>query len=337
MQIPRATSRDVAAAAGVSQPTVSRALRGGDGISEETRRRIEEIAKALNYVPDRRGSSLRSGTTGALAVVVLLMPGEGQAGLNPFYLELLGSIGAAAARRGYDLLVSFQDTSAELRGGFEAAGKADGTILVGSARNRAGWDFFRDPRYAGERVICWGAPDDTLPTIRCNNRAAAAVAVNHLIERGRRRIALVAPGWQEQQSFAERRDGYLDAVQAAGLEAIEATVAPPADREGQGYAAAQSLLAASDRPDAIFAASDLIAIGVMRAIREQRVAVPSEIAVVGFDGISLSAHATPSLTTIDQDRESAGNALVETLIDTIDGRDAPPREVRMTLVCRDSS
>jgi DNA-binding LacI/PurR family transcriptional regulator len=281
---------------------------------------------------------LRSGTTGALAVVIFVAPGEDRKGLNPFYLELLGSIGAAAAARGYDLLVSFQDISAELRGGFEAAGKADGTILIGSARNRTAWAFFQDARFAQDRIICWGAPDDKLPTVRCDNRAAARVAVDHLIARGRRRIALVAPGWQQQQSFAERRHGYLDALAAAGLSPVEGFAGDMLDREQQGYSAVQSLLRRDDdRPDGIFAASDMLAFGAMRAIRERGVMVPKEIAVVGFDGISSAAHTSPSLTTIDQDCESAGTALVNSLIDMVDGRDAPPRGVKMTLVCRESS
>lgn len=333
----RATSVDVAIAAGVSQSTVSRALGGATGISEETRQRVVEAARRLNYTLDRRAARFRTGATDTIAVVVLSMPGQQVADTNPFYLELLGSIGTAAAEKGHDVLVSFQGAPATLRAGFEASGKADGTIVIGSARNAAGWAFFAAAQAAGERIVCWGAPDDALPTVRCDNHAAAVAAVDHLLARGRRRIAYLGPGWRGQRSYAERRDGYRAALAAAGLAPVEAPDVAGEDREAQGHAATRALLDAGAPPDAIFAASDLLAYGAMRALRERGIAVPQQVALVGFDGIASTTHVTPALTTVAQDCRAAGSALVAAMLEAIAGQAPYCPTVPMRLICRDSS
>ena len=331
------TSVDVAMAAGVSQSTVSRALGGVGGISDETRARVVAAARALNYTLDHRAARFRTGATRTLAVVILTMPRQHAADINPFYLELLGSIGSAAAERGYDLLVSFQGGEDTLRAGFEASGRADGTIVVGSARNAAGWAFFAAAQAAGEHIVCWGAPSDVLPTVRCDNRAAAAAAVAHLVARGRSRIAFLAPGWQGQRSYAERRAGYAAALASAGLPAIEIAEATGEDREAQGYGATRALLDSGAAFDAIFAASDLLAFGAMRALRESGRSIPEDIAVIGFDGIAATAHVSPPLTTIAQDCRVAGAALVDAVLEAIAGEPPACAIVPMRLVARASS
>lgn len=333
----KATSVDVAVAAGVSQSTVSRALGGVGGISEETRARVVAAARALNYTLDHRAARFRTGATNTIAVVILTMPGQHAADINPFYLELLGAIGGAAAEKGYDLLLSFQGAEETLRAGFETSGRADGTIVVGSARNSAGWAFFAEAHAAGERIVCWGAPDDALPTVRCDNRAAAAAAVAHLVERGRSRIAFLGPGWEHQRSYAERREGYVAALAERGLLPIEADEPGGGDRESQGHAATLALLDEARAPDAIFAASDLLAFGAMRALRERGLLVPDDVALVGFDGIAATTQVTPPLTTIAQDCRAAGTALVEAMLDAIAGHEPAFATVPMRLVARESS
>lgn len=337
--IRRPTSRDVAAAAGVSQPTVSRALRGDPSVSAETRARVTEAAQRLDYMLDRRGSKLRFGRTGVLAVVILGMPDQPRAAANPFYLVLLGAIAAAAADRGYDTLVSFQGAPDTFRAGFRQGGDADGIIVVGSARNSAAWAFYAGAATAGEPIVCWGAPDDALPTVRCDNRSAATMAVRHLIDGGRMRIAFLGGGWERQTAYADRRSGYLDALAQVGMAPIEAPELPAPSREEEGCAATLALLDVHPRIDAIFAASDLLAIGAIRAARLRNKAIPDDIALVGFDGILSASHVSPSLTTVEQDTAAAGEALVSTLISLIEDRPAPSPspEVPMRLAIRESS
>lgn len=333
----RATSMDVADVAGVSQPTVSRALRGEGSVSAETRDRILAAARELNYVPDERAARLRSRSTGVVALVILGLPGQERAAINPFYFELLGAVGSAAAKRGYDLLVSFQDHPDTLRADFEQARKADGLIVLGSSRNAAGWRFFAKAMERGDRIVCWGAPDDAVPVVRCGNRAGAILAVRHLLDQGRRRIAFVGPGWRGHRAFRERRNGYRAALMAAGETSLEARGIEEMDRREQGRAMTEALLLGGAGCDAVFAASDLLALGAIDALDRAGVRVPEEVAVVGFDGIPAAAHARPALTTIEQDTDAAGKLLVDALLAQVEGRGRPRPGVPCRLVVRGSS
>jgi DNA-binding LacI/PurR family transcriptional regulator len=321
----------------VSQPTVSRALRGDLSVSVETRRRIIDAAARLNYTLDRRGSKLRVGTTGVIAVVVLTMPGQTRSAVNPFYMMLLGAIEAAATARGYDLLVSFQNEPDTFRAGFRQAGDADGVIVVGSARNEAAWGFFTAAADTGERIVCWGAPTDALPTVRCDNHAGASIAVRHLIEGQRTHIAFLGGGWAKQAAYMDRRRGYLGEIDAHGMVPIEAPDVNAGSREEEGFQAVMALLEQRPDVDAIFAASDLLAIGALRAARACHRAVPVDLAIVGFDGIPSVTHVSPTLTTVEQDSALAGEALVSSLIDMMNGQLATVAIVPMNLVVRESS
>ena len=125
------TSFDIAFLAGVSQPTVSRALRGSPVVSLETRKRIEEIARQLNYRVDKNASNLRSQHSNTLALLLFEDPTPDDSLINPFFLSMLGSITRASARQGYDLLISFQQLSKDWQQDYEDSRKADGIILLG--------------------------------------------------------------------------------------------------------------------------------------------------------------------------------------------------------------
>ncbi|RST29715.1 LacI family transcriptional regulator [Sphingomonas ginkgonis] len=310
----RPTSFDVAARAGVSQSTVSRALRGDSSIPLPTRERIAAVARELDYRPDQRAARLRTRTSGAIAVLLLGGDDVEPNSVNLFLYALVGAVSAAAARKGLNALVAVQTDLADVRLDFARSREADGMIVIGSARQTAAWARVRQAHQAGERLVCWGAPDDVLPTVRCDNRGGGRCAAEHLLAAGRRAIAFVGPGWDRQKAFRDRRQGYADALAAAGLPTIESDIGDGLSREEQGYRGVLQLLDAGRRFDALFAASDLIAFGALRALRERGIAVPQDVAVVGFDGIQSTLHVTPSLTTIKQDLESAGTALVERLL-----------------------
>lgn len=332
----RATSIDVAALAGVSQPTVSRALRGDTTVSSETRERVARVARELNYTLDRRAARLRSNSTGNVALVLLTAPGEDRAALNPLYFALLGAVGAAASDRGYNLLVSFQDGPGTFRADFAQTREADGTIVIGSAQHAAGWRFFGEAAAADERVVGWGAPNDALPTIRCDKRAGAAAAVEHLLAQGRARIGFVGPGWRRHKAYRDRRAGYLETLAARGIAPIESLGSHAGSREDQGGAIARDLLDRHPECDAMFAACDTLALGAIRALRGGGRAVPGDVAVVGFDGIATAAHVRPALTTVEQDSRAAGRLLVEALLDLIAGRPPTREAVPMRLIVRES-
>ncbi|MBS0254451.1 MAG: substrate-binding domain-containing protein [Proteobacteria bacterium] len=317
----RVTSFDVAAAAGVSQSTVSRALAGDPVVSEATRARVAEAARRLNYHVDENAARLRTGRTGTLAVVVLSRTGENIRDFNPFYLALLGSICAAASQRGHETLVSFQAERERLWGRYQEQRKADGLIVLGTSENRAGWDYFAELAAEGAHMVCWGVPGG----VRSDNVAGADLATSHLIAAGCRRIACIASETSPQRQFTERWQAHAAAMKAQGLQPRLVPITPGLGREEQGRAAIAAMLAASGgQPDfdGIFAACDEIALGAIHALAAAGIAVPGQVGVIGFDGIRAGIHSSPPLSTIEPDFAIAGQLLVDRLLALIAGQDA---------------
>ena len=170
----RPTSFDVAERAGVSQPTVSRALSGSPAIAEATRRKVIEAAEALGYFVDERAARLRRGSTGTLAVVVICREGDSAATINPFAYALLGSVCVAASEREFETLVSFQARPEAFFGHYQEQGRADGLVVIGTTTNQAAWEYFRALESEGRKVAYWGSPFDELDWVRSDNRAADA-------------------------------------------------------------------------------------------------------------------------------------------------------------------
>jgi len=328
----RPTSFDVAERAGVSQSTVSRALRGSPGVNAETRARVSAAARELGYVVDRHASSLRLKSSETIALVTICRPGEDRSAINPFYFALLGSIAAATSARGFNLLVSFQESPDNFRADFVASGLADAMIVIGTTSNRAAWQFFADAQASGLDFICWGSPGDPFHWMRSDNEVGGRLAAEHLVARGRRRIAFVGPQQSPQRQFDERREGFAAALGARGIAPI--IVEPPAapDRHAQGLAAAAQLLAEYPDVDAIFAASDMLALGVLQGLKDAGRRVPADIALIGFDGIRAGTLVDPALSTIEPDLDAAGEALVAmALEDTGHSRSGTRIPVRLSL------
>lgn len=333
----RVTSFDVAAAAGVSQSTVSRALAGDPVVSEATRMRVLEAARQLNYHIDENAARLRTGRTGTLAVVVICRPGELRKDVNPFYYSLLGSICAAASARDYETLVSFQDTPESLWGLYEEQRKADGLIIIGSTSNRAAWDYFRSLHGSGAHLVCWGSPFDDFEWIRSDNHAGARLATGHLIERGYDRIVYVGSEKSPQRQFKERYAGYLERMREAGLTPRLIEIDEELSREDQGRKAVCQLAAEGWPCDAIFAACDEIALGALEELRHLGRAVPGDIGLIGFDGNRAGAHSLPPLTSIEPDFQSAGSMLVGKLLDMVAERPNAESRVSVRLLERAST
>ncbi|PZQ23580.1 MAG: LacI family transcriptional regulator [Sphingopyxis macrogoltabida] len=310
MKTLRPTSFDVAERAGVSQSTVSRALRGSPGVNAETRARVATAASDLGYVVDRHASSLRLKSSETLALVTICRPGEDRSAINPFYFALLGSIAAATSARGFNLLVSFQESEANFRADFVASGLADAMIVIGTTSNRAAWDYFAKAQTAGFDFVCWGSPGGAFHWMRSDNEVGGRIAAEHLVAAGRSRPVFIGPFRSPQRQFDERRDGFAAALAAHGIAPV--VVEPPAaaDRHAQGVAAARDLLAAHPDVDAIFAASDMLALGVLQGLKDAGRRVPDDVALIGFDGIRAGTLADPALTTLEPDLDAAGEALV---------------------------
>lgn len=331
----RLTSFDVAAKAGVSQSTVSRALSGSPTITEATRTRVIEAARELGYVVDERAARLRSGKSKTIAVVVIGRAGQGAASVNPFYYSLLGSVCTAAAQQGYQALVSIQSEPEQFFGQFVERGQADAVVVLGTATNREAWRYFNEYRETQDNMAFWGSPFDGQGYVRSDNHEGARLAVERLVQGGYKRIAFIGETDGAQRQFRERYEGYCATLEAAGLPCFDAVTSIGETREYQGAGAIAALMRHADDFDAVFSACDAMALGALAALREAGRVVPNDFGVIGFDGLGVGAHSSPPLTTIEPDFAEAGLNLVEAALGGAD--DDRDRRVSVHLVERASA
>jgi DNA-binding LacI/PurR family transcriptional regulator len=331
------TSIDIAHRAQVSQATVSRALRDSPLVRPETRARIRQIAEELHYRTDHSAAGLRTRRSRTLALL-LFEESPDQARINPFFLNMLGHITRAAARRGFDLLLSFQQQSDDWHTDYEVCNRADGLILLGYGDYTLSADRLRHLASSGAHFVIWGPVIEELPGnyLSCDNALGARLATRHLLEVGRRHIAFVGTAGEQFPEFRDRYGAVCETLRAAGIQPDPRLQADAQSDPAEGYAATARLLAADARFDGIVAASDMIAIGVIRALQQQGLRVPEDISVVGFDDIVTAAFYSPSLTTVRQDTALAGDRLVDHVIRLIDGEEVRSTLLPPALVVRES-
>jgi len=337
MKVENPTSRDIAELAGVSQATVSRALRNSPLVRAETRERIQKIARDLNYFVNRNAAGLRTHQSNTIALL-LFDETEGQdAQINPFFLSMFGYITRAASDLGYDVLISLQQLSDDWHMEYQASNRADGLILLGYGNYTTYREKLSALANANTRFIIWGPKIDDQPghSIGCDNVSGGYQATKHLIDHGRRRIAFFGATGQSPEHLA-RHDGYVKALREAGIEPDEQLKIDAYSSDGEGYRAVLKLLDRKQAFDAVFAVTDVIAIDAMRALEDNGYAIPRDIAVVGFDDIQLAAHVTPALTTVRQDIRLAAEGLVEGIVGLIEGRPVESTLMAPKLVVRAS-
>lgn len=335
----RPTSFDIAALAGVSQPTVSRALSGNPAVSAETRARVLAAAERLNYKVDKNASGLRRQHSRTLALLFFEDPTPDETLINPFYLSMLGSMVRTCAAHGYDLLISFQQLSDDWHVDFEDSRKADGIILLGYGNYLQYRPRLEQLVQRGTHFVCWGNPRaaEFGAIVGSDNEAGGHDATRHLLGLGRRRIAFIGTASEAYPEFLDRYRGYVRAHDEANLSVFDGLRADSGPSEEEGRAAVLELERRHLAYDGLFAASDLAAIGAMHALQELGRRVPEDVAVAGFDDLAAASYASPPLTTVAQDARAAGAALVEALLDQVEGRERTPRLLPVTLKVRASS
>jgi len=337
MKSTRPTSRDIARLAEVSQATVSRALRNSALVRPETRERIESIARQLSYRTDRRAAGLRTRRSNTLALL-LFEESPADAQINPFFLSMLGHITRATARRGFDLLVSFQQLSDDWHTDYQLSNRADGLILLGYGDYLASMPRLQKLAEAGAHFVIWGADVDGTPGryAGTDNTAGGLQATRHLLRLGRRRVAFIGSASSQWPEFQARHTGYERALLEAGIEPDPALLVEAQSSEQAGHQATTALVAAGVPFDAVFAASDLIAMGAIGALHDRGRAVPGDVSVVGFDDIAAAAHFIPSLTTVQQDTHRAADILVDNLLGMTAGEPVESALIEPQLVIRGS-
>jgi DNA-binding LacI/PurR family transcriptional regulator len=335
----RPTSFDIAAVAGVSQPTVSRALSGSSSVSDATRARVLAAAAQLNYKVDKNASGLRRRQSQTLAVLFFEEWTPGGAEINPFYLSLLGPMVRRCADRGYDLLISFQQLSGNWHLDYEDSHKADGIILLGYGDYTEYRPKLEQLIERGAHFVRWGAATEGQigTTVSSDNEQGGFDATSHLLLHGRRRIAFVGtaePGYPE---FLERWHGYTRALRAAGIAPDERLCINAVPTEESGTEAVEELIRREADFDAIFATSDVAAIGAMHALQARGYRVPADVAVVGFDDIPAASLSNPRLTTVTQDSRRAAEMLIDSIVDAVETGEARNSLLPVHLTVRESS
>jgi LacI family repressor for deo operon, udp, cdd, tsx, nupC, and nupG len=330
--------QDVAHAAGVSTATVSRALSNPDLLSESTRKQVFDAIRSTGYRVNRAARNLRTQRAGAVLVMV---PNLG----NPFFGQILAGISAGFADSDYSVLIA------------DTADLPD--------KDRSFIDYFRDSRIDGmisldgsltdedlalftrqgveDRIVfaCEWVEDAAFPSVRSDNEMGARLAVRHLHDLGHRDIAHVT-GPKGSVLTRARRRGMLEERDKLGLPARPDCIIRGDFSIESGREAAQRIIAMSNRPTAVFCASDMVAFGLISTLAEAGISVPRDISVVGFDDIEMSTNYIPALTTIRQDRRHMGLRAAQLLIDRLDDATDPvPQTVTelidVTLILRHST
>ena len=338
MKVENPTSRDIADIAGVSQATVSRALRNSPLVRQETRDRIQQIARELNYFVNRNAAGLRTHQSNTLALLLFDESDETDTQMNLFFWSMLDNITRSAARLGYDVLVSLQQLTDDWHIEYQASHRADGLILLGYGDYAEYREKLAALAAANTRFIIWGpiVKDQPGHSFGCDNESGGYQATKHLLDLGRRRIAYLGRKESYSPEHAARYNGYDRALREAGLEPNEKLRVKADNSESVGYRAARQLLDSGETFDGIFASTDLIAIGAMRALQDAGLHIPDDVSVVGFDDMPLAAHVTPALTTMQQNSQMGGEGLVEGIVGLIKGEPVESKLMEPRLVVRDS-
>jgi len=308
-----ATLRDVAELAGVSTSTVSRTLERPEAVAEETQRRVMEAVTACGYTPNISARNLRKMET---RLITVMLPDV----TNPFFNEIVRGVERVAREHGYSVLLADTENlpgQETAYGNLLAARQTDGLILLNGRIPNGLLPADGVPAKTPPIVVaCEYVANLDLPTVQIDNIKAAREATEYLLGLGHKRIGFITgPLWSVLSR--DRLHGYRDAILDAGLEYDEALVVSGNFSIVSGIAATNQLLALPDRPTAVFASNDEMAIGTIRAARDQGLGVPGDLSVMGFDDIRFAAFMDPPLTTVSQPGGEIGRTAMEILLKII--------------------
>lgn len=324
----RPTMEMVAALAGVSKITVSRALRGSELVRPEVRERIAQIARQAGYRMNVAARSLRTRQSKTIAVVIEQLDRGDRPIADPLLLSIIGGLLESLTPAGYSMLLTTNDH-------FLASNAigADGAVMLGQGEgaHRLGEvEAFNIP------MVAWGepVPGMNVKVIGSDNHAGGKLAAAHLLSKGRKRMLFL--GDTQHPEVAARLAGFREAL-ASSEAMLVAAHACPFTVEG-GKDAVRGAIAEGTTFDAIFAASDYIAAGACDALAESDIAVPGKVAVIGFDDAPIAISRRPSISSVRQDGVAAGRALGEAIVALVEGGDqARPTTLPVEVIARETS
>ena len=258
--------------------------------------------------------------------------------INPFFLPLIGQILKYAGSQGYEVLTSLQQSSDDWGTDYGFSRRADGVIFLGCKDYDIYTHKFEYLNEVGDPWVVWGVdrPDCAKLCIASDNEGGAYNAVNHLIGLGRRRIAYLGKSSPDHPEFKERFDGYRRALAAAGIAFDPALVGDCFLRREEAQVCVGAMMAGGVAFDAIFCATDLLAMGAMQQVVRAGLVVPRDVSIIGFDDIWVCSSLSPSLTTVHQDTAAAARALVDGLGGLIEDEPFQITRIPTKLVVRES-
>jgi DNA-binding LacI/PurR family transcriptional regulator len=332
---PPLTMKDMAALAGVSESTVSRALADHPSIAAKTRARIQALSAEHGYTINPVARSLRSRQTRTLAVVIPLFHDKAQHLSDPFFSLILGHLADAAASRGYDMLLSkVVDPDNPWVGKAVETRRADAVIVIGQSLAH---DAIAAAARKGTPVVAWGAKVEAAgyTTVGSDNRMGGDLAASLLLDCGRRRLAFL--GDRRLLEIAQRFEGFVDAHRRRGLTYDPALVVDARFEPEEARRDLLPLVRGAVQLDGVVAASDLIAISMIQVLNEAGRRTPQDVGIVGFDDTPVAAHTNPPLTTIRQDIRRGAELLVELALKLAAGEVVSSVELPVELIVRGST
>lgn len=323
---------DVAAEAGVSYATVSRVVNGSSLVNEKTRVRVLRAMQKLNYVANRQARSLAGGKTHLIGFLV------SELGLD-YTAFIARGFEAELNQAGYEVVLYTHHRNADKEQAYVdilTQGAVDG-VLVSLPRCPDKISQVLTERHFPYVMVDYEGVNDYSPAVYVTNWQGAYGATQYLIHLGHRRIGFIT-GTMDLRSSQDRLAGYEAALKAEHLAVDSTLVVEGFYQQIDGYKAAQALLSLDDRPTAIFASNDVMALGVMEAVRECGLHIPEDISLVGFDDISAASLVRPALTTVRQPLEHMGRVAAQMLLDVIRDPEKPTRRIILPteLVIRES-
>ncbi len=320
---------DLATLAKVSTATVSRALNDNPLVRDETKRRIWKLARQHQY-PFR--PQMPAILSGAAATIAIAIPTGNRA--DPFFMELIGGLGEAAREAECDLVIShvaprnFDDLSELI-----SSSRAEGVIFLGQSFLH---ERFNRLAAIERRFVVWGAdlPGQRYCSVGSDNIRGGRRATAHLLRLGRKRIAFF--GDIEEPEIMQRYSGYVHALEEASIPVDPQLVSPVHFEVESSEDGIERMLAKGIDFDAIFGASDLVALGAIRGLIRHGLKVPDDISVVGYDDVLLARYSHPALTTISQDMAKAGRLLVSKLMNSTGGAEIRSERLPTELIVRES-
>ncbi|MCX6029945.1 MAG: LacI family DNA-binding transcriptional regulator [Chloroflexi bacterium] len=322
---------EIAQEAGVSRSTVSRVLNKEPHVSARARERVLAVTQPLNFHPNATARSLAAGRTRNIGLVIPVAVSS--LFTDPYFPLLIQGITSACNTHDYSVMLWLADVEQERQiiSKITHSGMVDGVIVASALMDDPMVQVLLEDHIPFVQVGRHPT-DERVSYVDVDNYNSAKEVVGYLLRLGYRRVATIA-GPHNMIAGHDRRRGYQDALRARGMIPDPALIAEGDFLEDGGFVAMQQLLArarqpgANGLPDAVFVASDMMATGALRALRDAGIRVPGDMAVVGYDDMPFAARTEPPLTTVRQPIHRAGAVAAETLFELIENPNTPPRRI----------